>query len=81
MAEAPLGWARTTRTSHPWTRAASRVGDGFGKDGVGMGIQIWPEYADNYGYAWQEIYLPTQTTAATFMLNFKFVPRVHHDRH
>jgi hypothetical protein len=54
----------------------THVGDGYGKDGIGMGMQIWPEFSNSYGYIFQEIYLPTQTTAATFALDYKFVPNV-----
>jgi hypothetical protein len=49
------------------------VADGFGQGDVGMGMQIWPEFSDNYGYIYQEIYPPTQTTAATLSLDYRFV--------
>ncbi|MBU1748896.1 MAG: hypothetical protein KKA73_14500, partial [Chloroflexi bacterium] len=51
------------------------VSDGFGKNGVGYGMQIWPEYANDYGYIWQELYLPTQTTAAALSFDYLFLPQ------
>jgi len=53
----------------------THVGDGYGKNGVGMGMQIWPEYESSYGYIYQELYLPTQLTAATLSFDYKFVPQ------
>ncbi len=58
------------------TNAGTHVGNGYGKDGVGYGMQIWPEYSNNYyGFMWQELYLPTQTTAAALSLDYQFVPQ------
>ncbi|HOT91484.1 MAG TPA: hypothetical protein PLJ78_13020 [Anaerolineae bacterium] len=53
----------------------THVGDGFGKNGIGYGMQIWPEYSNNRGYIGQELYLPTQTTAAVLSLDYAFVPQ------
>lgn len=61
------GW-----TTNPF---GTHVGNGFGKNGVGYGMQIWTEYADSYGYIWQELYLPTQTTAAALSFDYLFLPQ------
>ncbi len=58
------------------TNTGTYVGDSYGKNGVGYGMQIWPEYSNNYyGYMWQELYLPTQTTAAALSFDYQFVPQ------
>jgi hypothetical protein len=37
-------------------------------------MQIWPDFSTQYGYIFQELYLPTQTTAASVSLDYQFVP-------
>jgi hypothetical protein len=51
----------------------THVGDGYGQGDVGMGMQIWPEFSNNVGFIYQEIYPPTQTTAATLSFDYRFV--------
>lgn len=51
------------------------VCENCGKDGVGKGMQIWPEFAEPYiGFIFQEVYLPTTLTSATFSVDYQFVP-------
>lgn len=60
-----------------WTTnlIGTHVGDGFGKNGAGYGMQIWPEFSNYYGFMWQELYLPTQTTAASLSFDYAFLPQ------
>ncbi len=60
-----------------WTTnpIGTHVGEGYGKNGVGKGMQIWPEYANHIGFVWQELYLPTQTTAASLSFDYLFLPQ------
>ncbi|MBN1886706.1 MAG: PD40 domain-containing protein [Thermoflexales bacterium] len=51
----------------------THAGNGYGKDGVGAGMQIWPEFSDSYGYIFQELHLPSQLTAAALALDYCFV--------
>jgi len=60
-----------------WTTnpIGTHVGDGYGTNGVGYGMQIWPEFSNNIGFIWQELYLPTQTTAASLSFDYLFLPQ------
>ena len=53
----------------------THVGDGYGKDDVGFGMQIQPDFTTNYGYIFQELYFPTQVTAAGLSFDYKFLPQ------
>lgn len=55
--------------------SGTHAGDGYGKNDVGYGVQIWPEYPNYYGYIWQELSLPTQTTTAALSFDYKFLPQ------
>lgn len=58
------GWATNPIGTH--------VGSGYGRAGPGM--QIWPEFSNNYGYIYQELHLPTRTTAASLSFSYRFLP-------
>ena len=61
------------KTAWSTNPTGTHVGAGYGKNGMGM--QIWPEFSDNYGYILQELYLPAHTTEATLAFDYKFLPQ------
>ena len=60
------------KTAWATNPVGTHVGADYGRPGPGM--QIWPEFSDNYGYVFQETYLPSQTTVATLSFDYRFVP-------
>ncbi len=60
------------KTAWATNATGTHVGCDYGRDGPGL--QIWPEFSDNYGYVFQELYLPSRVTAATLSLNYRFLP-------
>jgi hypothetical protein len=62
------------KTAWATNLTGTHVGDDYGTTGPGM--QIWTEYSSSYGYILQELYLPSQVTAATLSFDYKFLPQV-----
>ncbi len=66
------GTFRQDKTAWATNPIGTHVGGNYGREGPGM--QIWPEFSNSYGYIFQELHLPTRTTAASLSFGYRFVP-------